>query len=750
MKRGVFCLYFGLEARYRASILRAAVILSLLIGGGGLFAQSVADDETNEIQMPEVLVSDARDGGAENGYRVETAKQVGPWGELSLQDTPYSITVLSEDFIQNTINHNTDHLWDLTPNVYFGFGGDWARGGNGTTMPNARGLGMTGLVNGVRVGGMGGFFLEEMERVEVNTGLTGFLYGGGYVGGSVNFETKRPTQRRRTSFTLANTGGSNYTTHVDTSGPLIAGKLGYRLNLLYGDGETAVQNVYPGKRLISGAIDWHATDNLLIRFDAAYRGYQRRGHTADFPNQPNSAAGPILVDPINPSYSYIPDWVYSEWGTNKFGTDLEWKINDVFSLRGAYHWESTDNKYLYMNPANFDAEGNFTQSLSGWRNKNRHNGTYLYADAVFDTYGFKHQVTGGTSFNEQNNRIPYPRSRGQANMGTYNLFDGSWKLVPSPDWPNLADFGTDFFMRTRNRQLNFAIGDEINYNDRYILMLGYVYTHIYAKSFDWVNGSFSGRPGDMYNEGKNSFTASFVYKPMKDLSLFATAIQATEQGTYVPFEADQLYDNEGEYLLPTTSTQYEFGAKQNLGGILLCASYFYIERANLYDEYHDNGTRSRTQDGRQRHHGIEFSATGNLRDSLTVVGGFTVNNAKTTKTNNAAMEGVNLTNVPFFQIKTWLEYQTPFLRSFYVTGGIRYMGSQYYPDYHRFEANLPTKLRAYTVGEIGARYGRMISGVDTTFRVNVQNVSDAWYWRRANWGNPGDPRAVTFSVTTAF
>jgi iron complex outermembrane receptor protein len=724
-----------------------AVALLASVFAVGAFA---ADEDENKkedeaIDMPEVVVAGSKlDGSAEAGYRVEKAKQVGPWGEQSLQDTPYSMTVISEEFIQNTINGSADHLWDLMPNVYMGRTGDYSRGFSGSVNPTSRGLGMTSLVNGVRmVNGTGGYFLEEMESVELTSGLTGFLYGGGYIGGSLNFVTKRPTPQRRTSVTLANTGGNNYTTHIDTSGPIWEGKFGYRVNFLYGDGETAIKDVRPGKRMVSGAFDWHATKNLYLEFEATHHSYDRYGQTTDFSNSPDD----IIKDPINPHYSYMPDWAHSKWSTNKLGVNLEWKANDWFSLRSSWHRESSNSDYKMADPDRPDAEGNYNLGLDWWKGRGKQQGAYLYADILFNTYGVKHSVTGGTSYNEQTSRMPNPWYMWIGYIGTANFFDiGSWNLVSQPDYSNTTPFSKEYNLRTRSRNLNFAIGDDINFSDKYRLMLGWVYTHIYSKSFGWGTGEFSGRPNDIYSEGKNAYTASFIYKPVKSWDLYATAIQATEVGTYVGYDANPRYRNEGEYLPPTTSTQYEFGAKHDLKGILLSAAFFYIDQANFFDIPYDDGTRTRTQDGRQHRRGIEVSATGNVGDRLTVVGGFTLFDAKLVKTNNDTQRDKNPGNVPMVSFKTYLEYQMPFLKGLYATGDLRYTGKMHYGNLAYYDQMMPS----FTVGEIGARYSRKISGIDTTFRVNVQNFWDAWYWRSSNWGMLGDPRAVTFSVTTAF
>ncbi|MFH7456875.1 TonB-dependent receptor, partial [Pseudomonas syringae pv. tagetis] len=77
--------------------------------------------------------------------------------------------------------------------------------------------------------------------LEVNTGLTGFIYGPASPGGLVNYVLKRPPYERYNSVTLGNAGGDNYYLHGDFCGPnAIEDKFAYRLNVLNKDGEPAV------------------------------------------------------------------------------------------------------------------------------------------------------------------------------------------------------------------------------------------------------------------------------------------------------------------------------------------------------------------------------------------------------------------------------------------------------------------------------------------------------------------------------
>ncbi|MFY9093779.1 STN domain-containing protein, partial [Aliarcobacter butzleri] len=50
-----------------------------------------------------ISVNSGKSGTAEDGYLVDDVKTLGVWGNLSLQDTPYSMSIMSSDFIENTI-----------------------------------------------------------------------------------------------------------------------------------------------------------------------------------------------------------------------------------------------------------------------------------------------------------------------------------------------------------------------------------------------------------------------------------------------------------------------------------------------------------------------------------------------------------------------------------------------------------------------------------------------------------------------
>ncbi|KXK50275.1 MAG: TonB-dependent receptor protein, partial [Nitrosomonas europaea] len=56
-----------------------------------------------------------KQGTAEEGYRVSNISGIGLWGERSLRDTPYSISVVPSDLIENVNAQNMGQIFKMNP-----------------------------------------------------------------------------------------------------------------------------------------------------------------------------------------------------------------------------------------------------------------------------------------------------------------------------------------------------------------------------------------------------------------------------------------------------------------------------------------------------------------------------------------------------------------------------------------------------------------------------------------------------------
>ncbi|HBF24844.1 MULTISPECIES: STN domain-containing protein [Nitrosomonas] len=125
--------------------------LDVLLTGTGMETQRNAQGQhvlqpvANTVgTLPLMTVSTSADtlkqGTAEEGYRVSNISGIGLWGERSLRDTPYSISVVTSDLIENVNAQDMRQIFKMNPliqepstNVTTGVPNATMRGFNATT-----------------------------------------------------------------------------------------------------------------------------------------------------------------------------------------------------------------------------------------------------------------------------------------------------------------------------------------------------------------------------------------------------------------------------------------------------------------------------------------------------------------------------------------------------------------------------------------------------------------------------------------
>lgn len=96
-------------------------VLNRLLAGSGLAASAAADGALVVRRADTVLKEVAvvgnvpKEGSAEVGYKPESVSRVGPWGTRPIQETPYSISVLSADLIENVQALAVEEVFKYSP-----------------------------------------------------------------------------------------------------------------------------------------------------------------------------------------------------------------------------------------------------------------------------------------------------------------------------------------------------------------------------------------------------------------------------------------------------------------------------------------------------------------------------------------------------------------------------------------------------------------------------------------------------------
>ncbi|MFT3717896.1 TonB-dependent siderophore receptor [Pseudorhodoferax sp.] len=714
------------------------VALTIAASGGTAHAQTSAPHtEPGATQLPTVTVSADQEqtGTAEDGYLVKKITGVGLWGARDLQDTPYSMSVIPEELIENANAKDMDQIFRMNPTTQ-----ETARIASDSTdgaWVTIRGFQVNNpVVNGMpyasRVGGTP--MMQDIERVEIINGATGFLYGGGRVGGAVNYVTKKPTLHDLRTVSVGSYGGSTYFGHVDLGGQIDRNSVfGYRFNALYQDGETSRKE----KKKIGAAslvLDLKPSDDFYTDLRISYKDTENPGPTIFWGGNRGepidySGAG------IRRNQSYTPEWQKHQLTSKKIENSVKWNISDVFTLRtGVFHEQvdrsGGDARIRYVN--------GIVQRNSWYGNpskgENSKLGAAAYLDAKFATAGVRHTLTVGYSSSTEKTKS----SQG-----------GSSFLIPAdttPDgfrnFPMPAGWGSAVQAPTPNNKTQFQnvlIGDDIQFNEHWSALVGGNYASITTKN---LRTNVVG-----YDQSAFTPTLSLIYKPFSSLSTYATYIESLEQGATIPDDPE--YANPGGVLAPYISKQYEIGAKYKLNErTLLNLAVFRIEKADTFDTEDLSipagtpGRITRTRDGLQVHQGVEIGITGKVTDNLTLIAGGTVMDLSLKKNNTPALDGKKPTGAASRMAKIYAEYRIPGVEGLSVSGGAYYTGKKY-DD----QANTVV-VPAYTLFDAGIRYAAKLGRYPTTFNFTVQNIADKVYW--SNTRALGDPRTFAFTVKTTF
>lgn len=696
--------------------------LQLVQSSAGTYSLAPLAQDAMTLPDTSIQARKVADGSAESGYRVDSVKNVGALGGMSLQDTPYSISVVSSEALKNTQTTSTDDVFKRNPftQLYSPKNAGYA---SAVAIRGYSGAGNLSIANdGLRysTGYDSGNFIEEMEQIEILTGLSGFLYGPASPGGLVNYVLKRPTAERYNSVTLGNAGGENYYLHGDFGGPIDdEGRFGYRVNVLTQDGETAIDMQKRRRQMITLALDWNVNDDLLIQFDASHKKNQTRGLTSYWYFE-DQAMRPDAGDLDNDKL-YSQRWAFSDSEHDRVGSRFNWNLNDTLTLRGALGYSQYTQEYAYTGPTVTTA-GRYTQPLYAFApEESEETSGNLFLDAAFATGLLQHKAT----FGYQGNIV---RVRTYTDAGIYGRdlgidvpFDQQ-PQVPKPGFSHEIGNGKQN-LNSRSQSDNWLIGDVITLNEQWSTILGVTRTRIKTLSSNVSN-----------DKTKTSPNVSLIYKPQPWLTTYASYIEGLESGGLAPWNALNAY----AAMAPLVSEQYEIGIKASVGETLLTLALFNIDKPNAYT----NGANVYVQDGRQENNGLEFGVTGKVLPELTVVGGFTLLDPQVKKTSNAANNGNKPTKVASQLAKVYAEYDINAVPGFALTGGAYYTGKQYSD-----EANAHS-LPSFTTFDAGARYRMPVADNTVTLRANVSNLADKSYWLNSSY--LGDPRTLTFSAQLEF
>ncbi|WP_298947854.1 TonB-dependent receptor [uncultured Campylobacter sp.] len=271
--------------------------------------------------------------------------------------------------------------------------------------------------------------------------------------------------------------------------------------------------------------------------------------------------------------------------------------------------------------------------------------------------------------------------------------------------------GSGAYKNSQDSMKNLTIADDIKLNDYFSVILSAA-----RSNFENKNKQTGVKT---YDESGTSYAASFIYRPIENVSLYFTYADSLQAGSSYTYERTNPRYGETVVLKPFRSKQYEIGAKARIEDINLSTALYEIRRPIAY--LGDNNEYS--IQGEQVNRGMEFTAGGKITSDLSVMGGVALIQPKLKKAKQAYAQGKIAVGEPKVQSNLLFDYVVPNTNKLALSANLHYTGKRY-ADQRNVNA-----VPAYFTADLGIRYvTKEWLGKQTTLRFNVNNVFDKKYW----------------------
>ncbi|MFP2238195.1 TonB-dependent receptor [Pseudescherichia vulneris] len=575
---------------------------------------------------------------------------------------------------------------------------------------------------------------QMLERVEIFKGANGLMNGAASsgVGGMINLEPKRAEDTPTASV------GVDYTSDSQVGGTLDLGRrfgdnnqFGARVNLVDREGETAVDGDKRRTTMASLGLDYRG-DRLRTSLDLGYQKKTFHGGEMGV----NISGVDFIPDVPDTRENYSQTWGYSNIESEFGMAKAEYDLTSNWTTYAAFGGQHSHEIGTYTAPKLINEAGDATvggldtnRIIDAWSGMGGLRGN-------FNTGPISHRVNVGYAAQIRTDATAWRMS---ANNPTTNIYDNNGVAKPDNAW-----FGGDYhdpLTTSRSRTQGWLLSDTLGFFDDQVLLTAAA-RHQKVVVRNYSNATGQEDTSSRYTESRWTPTYGIVYKPWKEISLYANHTEALQPGDNAPTGAL----NYGQSMGILHSKQNEVGVKmdyQRVGGSL---ALFEIKKPSALL----NSSNVYVLDGEQRNRGIELNVFGEPMLGLRLNGSTTWLDPEMTKTAGGANDGNDAIGVSRFYMVLGGEYDIKPVDGLTATAKVNHTGSQY------ADAANSKKLDSYTTLDLGVRYRMRVNADqnDMVWRVGVDNVTNEKYWSGVeSYGTyifQGEPRTVKVSMSYDF
>jgi catecholate siderophore receptor len=685
---------------------------------------ATAQQPAPPAQLPTISVEGQKPAEQGESYKVD--QSASPKFTAPLLDTPKSVTVITQELIQQRGADTLLEVLRTTPGISLGAG----EGGNPIgDRPFIRGFdALTDTyIDGIRDTGALGRESFNLEQIEITKGPSSAYGGRGTTGGSLNLvsKTAKAENFNAGSVTLGTDLTKRATADISR---IIDNNIAFRINAMAHDGEVAGRDDVEVQRFgLAPTITFGL--NKPTRVTLSYYHLQ----TDDIPDYGHPfdprTGKPVEVDRDN--FYGLTSRDFKETVYDGVTAQIEHDLNNGATLRNTTRYSYSENDYVVTKP-----NASLAQVLAGQmsrESRGRNADTSSVAnvtDVTGETEigGLKNSYVAGLELSRE-----YTKNRGYtlnpATLTGVSLYN------PNPGDPYNGTVGpSSSFAHTRTDTQAVYVLDTIELTKQWLLNLGLRYDRYKSQATTGTSALES--DSDFLN-----YQAGVVYKPAPNGSIYVSystsstppGFGAGQGGT----DANLSLTNQD--LEPEENVSYELGAKWDVlnNRLSLTGAIFRIEKTNA--RVTDGGVT--TNIGEQRVDGFEVGLSGNLTPAWKIFGGYTFLKAELVDDGpTATNDGKKFPSIAPHNVSLWTTYDLT--GDWTVGAGAIWMAERFanaantyqLPSYWRFDA-----MASYEISP------------SVNVQLNVQNLLDETIYDSTHNGQfaPVAPGRVAL-LTTNF
>jgi iron complex outermembrane receptor protein len=581
--------------------------------------------------------------------------------------------------------------------------------------------------------------LFNIERVEVLKGPAGMLYGPGSPGGTINYVTKAPSDTFGAQVTAVAGNYNRRGGSMEITGPIVAERLSGRVGLFYEDRDSFRRNAESEALTGDVGLTYHIAESLdltgqFTRYDQELPGNRLRGVQVD-------SDGDFLTD-ITWNHNEPTDFLTTK--ADVYQARLSWHpdgpVSGDFSMR---YFDAKEAQEYHEQRDLLDTDGNGVPDTISreFRDQRRTAaalalGGNLWGEVA--AFGLRHRLLlGGDWYEEDNTQLsrtfldptrggPVPNL--SIDNPVYGLTSGAAYNPSSRPYTRAASESTRW---------GVYLQDQVALGERFIVIGGV--RHDRFDDLNKVNGAD-------YDDGDLTWRAGLIYKPRKDVSVYASWSDAFEPQSV----ANQVPAVGGPFD-PVRGEQIEGGVKTALldGRVQANVALYRIVRENILQTDTTrppvNGFNQLAPIGEVTSEGAEIDIAADVTPDWVVTFNYGYNDARVSGTvpGQAIINsvGTQFVNAPEHKLGFWSRYQVRSIRTAFAFGG------EYLSERVGFDRE---RVQPYTIFD---------ASIITTFdfaevMLRVENIFDEIYaasgFGLRNGSFPGEPRTAFVEIRRKF